>query len=71
MITHAISNHFGGAWDIIKLHRKLGREAPIIYKKLDNNSYEQEVFKRFPELPHFTVNTTHGDKFEIDGHHHL
>ena len=64
-ITHAIPNHFGGAHDVIQLHKKHGLEPPNVYKKLDGNQYELEVIKRFPNLKRYLFNITEDDVFFI------
>lgn len=37
-----------------------------MYKKLVDNTYEREVFGRFPELKAFVKNVGDGDSFEVE-----
>jgi ribonuclease BN (tRNA processing enzyme) len=50
-ITHAHYDHFGGLWDVMNVLKKRGQQVePQVYKKLDGNKFEKEVFARYPEL---------------------
>jgi len=42
LITHSHFDHFGGAYDIVKLMEKLGKPIPKIYKKIDGNKTERK-----------------------------
>ena len=39
-ITHAHYDHMGGALDVVKLMKRLGRPLPKIYKFIDGNESE-------------------------------
>ena len=51
-ITHAHYDHFGGVTDVLSLLReqRAAEADPTIYKKLDGNHFEKEVFERYPKL---------------------
>jgi len=68
-VTHAIPNHFGGAWSIIQLHKDSGRAPPHIYKHLAQNDYEEEVLGRSEGLSEFLRNTQESDVFFIPSIH--
>jgi glyoxylase-like metal-dependent hydrolase (beta-lactamase superfamily II) len=38
----------------------------MIYKKLDGNKFEKDVFDRFPTLKEKVVDLNHNDTFQID-----
>jgi glyoxylase-like metal-dependent hydrolase (beta-lactamase superfamily II) len=37
-------------YDILKILFERGHKEPLVYKKLDGNKFEKEVFERFPSL---------------------
>lgn len=47
LVTHAISNHFAGAYCVCKLHTELGLQEPKIYKHINNCAHEKYVFEEF------------------------
>ncbi|CDW82984.1 beta-lactamase-like protein 2 [Stylonychia lemnae] len=65
-ITHAIPNHFGGAWSVIEAHQKLNVQPPTVFKHLDGNDYEIEVFHNTPQLREHVKHINDGDQFKID-----
>jgi len=60
-VTHAIPNHFGGAWSIIEAHQKLNVQPPAVFKHLDGNDYETEVFHHLPYLRDHVRHINDGD----------
>lgn len=50
MVSHAIPNHFAGVSRVLQMHQAMGRPKPKIYKHLDGNNYEIEVFTKMPHL---------------------
>jgi glyoxylase-like metal-dependent hydrolase (beta-lactamase superfamily II) len=65
LISHAIPNHFGGALSVIQMHDRLNLPLPKIFKKLNGNNYEMEVFTKFPELREHVINTLDGDEYKV------
>lgn len=65
-ITHAHSDHFGGLYDVMRAILQKGHEEPLVYKKLDGNQFENEVFERFPTLSGKVLDLKHGDVFRTD-----
>jgi glyoxylase-like metal-dependent hydrolase (beta-lactamase superfamily II) len=59
-ITHAHHDHFGGLYDVLRALGERGHEEPSVYKKLDGNKFEKEVFDRFPSLVGKVHDLTHG-----------
>lgn len=59
-VCHAIPNHWGGAWDIVKLHDKLNKPRPRINKKLMNNPYEKLLLSKFPDMDEYIQNISDG-----------
>lgn len=66
-ITHAHHDHFGGLYDVLRILNDKGHEEPLVYKKLDGNRSEQEVFDRFPSLIGKVHDLKHGDLFDLEG----
>ncbi|TNV80661.1 hypothetical protein FGO68_gene4350 [Halteria grandinella] len=66
VISHAIANHFGGAWSVIQLHRELGLELPRVHKKLDNNNYERDMFRMSRYLRDHVRHIDSSCKFTVD-----
>lgn len=49
-ITHAHYDHFGGVFDVLNLFKSYKMNEPEVYKYLDGNNFESEVFARYPSL---------------------
>jgi glyoxylase-like metal-dependent hydrolase (beta-lactamase superfamily II) len=64
-ITHAHHDHFGGLYDVLANLQERGHEEPQVYKMLDGNKFEREVFDRFPSLQGKVFDLKHGDLFEL------
>ena len=64
-ITHAHHDHFGGLYDVLRTLIDRGHKEPQVYKRLDGNRFEQEVFGRFPTLHGKVLDLKHGDTFEL------
>ena len=64
-ITHAHHDHFGGLYDVLKIMLQRGHPEPQVYKKLDGNKFEKEVFERYPTLKGKISNLNHGDLFDL------
>ena len=43
-------DHFGGVADTVKMLRSLGYNTPSVHKMLDNNKFERQVLKMYPNL---------------------
>ena len=65
-ITHAHHDHFGGLYDVLRILMERGHTEPMVYKKLDGNKFEKEVFARFPTLVGKVRDLVHGDKFDLE-----
>ena len=65
-ITHAHYDHFGGLYDVLKILFERGHKEPQVYKKLDGNQFEEEVFTRFPTLRGKVHDLKHGDDFILE-----
>ena len=49
LITHAHHDHMGGLQDVLELLKGRGQTfEPEIFKHLNNNKFEQEIFNQFP-----------------------
>lgn len=64
-ITHAHHDHFGGLYDVLRILIDRGFQEPEVYKKLDGNKFEKEVFDRFPSLVGKVKDLVHGDVFDL------
>ena len=64
-ITHAHHDHFGGLYDVLRVLGERGHEEPSVYKRLDGNKFEKEVFDRFPSLVGKVHDLTHGQIFDL------
>ena len=62
-ITHAHYDHFGGLYDILKIIFERGLKEPLVYKKLDGNQFEKDVFSRFPTLVGKVHDLKHDNEF--------
>eukprot|EP00347_Sterkiella_histriomuscorum_P009755 403340013 len=65
-ISHAIPNHFGGAWSVLEYHARQGWEIPTVYKHLDGNDYEIEVFHKCPHLREHMRHVEDKEQFQIN-----
>jgi glyoxylase-like metal-dependent hydrolase (beta-lactamase superfamily II) len=50
----------------LKILIERGHEEPMVYKKLDGNQFEKEVFSRFPTLVGKVKDLKHNDTFNMD-----
>ncbi len=48
------------------MHEKDQIKTPVVYKKLDGNDYELEVFTREPGIKNYVKNLEDGETFEIE-----
>jgi hypothetical protein len=53
---------------VIKLHEEMGLEVPKVFKKIDGNDYELEVFAREPRFKDHVVHIEEGDSFKYCDH---
>jgi len=65
-ITHAHHDHFGGLYDVLRILLSRGHSEPMVYKMLDRNQFEKEVFSRFPSLVGKVRDLKHGDIFDLE-----
>jgi glyoxylase-like metal-dependent hydrolase (beta-lactamase superfamily II) len=59
-ITHAHHDHFGGLYDVLTTLLSRGQKEPLVYKRLDGNQSEEDVFNRFPSLRGKVLDLKHG-----------
>ena len=51
LITHAHHDHIGGLYDVLNLLKERGQKfKPKIFKHINHNRFENEIFKIYPNL---------------------
>lgn len=50
---------------MLEMHSKIMKPLPKVYKHLDGNDYELEVFHNCPKLRNHIINIEDGDCFSI------
>ena len=67
LVTHAITNHFAGAYCVAKLHLEMGFQEPKIYKHLNGCAHEKHVFEEYEGIKERTNHLEDKDRFPISG----
>ena len=67
LVTHAISNHFAGAMEVVTLHTTRGLPEPEIWKHINGCAHEKYVFEEFKGIEERTKHLEDGVKFSVSG----
>jgi glyoxylase-like metal-dependent hydrolase (beta-lactamase superfamily II) len=67
LISHAHHDHIGGLQDVLNLLKSRGQSAPKVFKYLDNNKFEKQIFEMHKDLNREEIlPILDGDKYQID-----
>ena len=67
LISHAHHDHIGGLQDVLNLLKSRGQSAPKVFKYLDNNKFERQIFEMHQDLNREEIlPILDGDKYKID-----